>query len=96
MLGELARECVSDVAPRHPAALRLSQEAVTSPLPLDELARARLDVAAEHLLSGAGVSTAARRAGSATRAGLLRALSRETGLSTREIALDPPGALPRP
>lgn len=55
--------------------------------------RARLDLAAGHLAGGGSLSSAARRAGFATRAGLLRALSRETGRSTREIASDPPGAL---
>lgn len=56
--------------------------------------RARLNLAADLLLAGGSVNAAARAAGFATRAGLLRALARETGLSTRQIALDPPGALP--
>lgn len=55
--------------------------------------RARLNLAAAHLLGGGEVKSAARLAGFETRAGLLRALSRETGLPTTTIALDPPAAL---
>ncbi|MFT4210308.1 MAG: AraC family transcriptional regulator [Microbacterium sp.] len=55
--------------------------------------RARLNAAASHLLGGGDVTAAARLSGFTTRAGLLRALSRETGLPTAAIALDPRGAL---
>jgi AraC-like DNA-binding protein len=55
--------------------------------------RARLNAAVSHLLGGGEMGAAARMAGFATRTGLLRALSRETGLSADAIALDPQHAL---
>lgn len=55
--------------------------------------RARLNAAAAHLLGGGEVNTAARLAGFTTRAGLLRALSRETGVAAARIAAEPRAAL---
>ncbi|UJP09296.1 AraC family transcriptional regulator [Microbacterium sp. KUDC0406] len=55
--------------------------------------RARLNAAVAHILGGGEVTSAARVAGFATRAGLIRALSRETGVPTARIADDPAGAL---
>ncbi|WP_312172353.1 AraC family transcriptional regulator [Microbacterium sp.] len=50
--------------------------------------RARLNSAVSHLVGGGDVTTAARLSGFATRAGLLKALSRETGLAADELARD--------
>ena len=55
--------------------------------------RARLNVAIARLRGGSGLDGAARAAGYATRGGLLRALSRETGADVRDLARDPVGSL---
>ncbi|MEV0650773.1 AraC family transcriptional regulator [Phytomonospora sp. NPDC050363] len=55
--------------------------------------RARLNAAAAHILGGGRIATATRLSGYATRAGLLRALSRETGAPVAELAADPAAAL---
>ena len=57
--------------------------------------RARLNVAVARLRGGASLGAAASAAGYATRAGLLKALSRETGLGRDVLAGDPLGALGR-
>jgi len=58
--------------------------------------RARLNAAVAHLVGGGELSAAARLAGFSTRAGLLKALSRETGLAQERLARDPRGALAAP
>ncbi|MFI8945127.1 helix-turn-helix domain-containing protein [Streptomyces sp. NPDC053750] len=55
--------------------------------------RARMNAAVEHLLGGGELTAAARAAGYATRAGLLRALSRESGLPVSALTADAVGAL---
>jgi AraC-like DNA-binding protein len=55
--------------------------------------RARMNAAVSHLVGGGEVASAARAAGYATRAGLLRALSRETGLPVAVLSADPVAAL---
>ncbi|KUF19390.1 helix-turn-helix domain-containing protein [Streptomyces silvensis] len=55
--------------------------------------RARMNAAVEHLRGGGELTAAARAAGYATRAGLLRALSRESGVPVSALTTDPAGAL---
>ncbi|MGW8482359.1 helix-turn-helix domain-containing protein [Microbacterium sp. NPDC055903] len=55
--------------------------------------RVRLNGAVAHVLGGGDLAAAARLAGYATRSGLLRALSRETGTSMAHLAEDPVSAL---
>lgn len=55
--------------------------------------RARLNPAIAHLLGGGDLDAAAQRAGFSTRAGLLKALSRESGLSLETLREDPAEAL---
>ncbi|MGW6719740.1 helix-turn-helix domain-containing protein [Streptomyces sp. NPDC054995] len=55
--------------------------------------RARMNAAVEHLRGGGELTAAARAAGYATRAGLLRALSRESGVPVNELTTDAVGAL---
>ncbi|WP_159502513.1 helix-turn-helix domain-containing protein [Microbacterium sp. 18062] len=55
--------------------------------------RARLNAAISVLLGGGDLTTAARAAGFATRAGLVRALSRETGARPHDLTADPAAAL---
>ncbi|KAF2779938.1 MULTISPECIES: helix-turn-helix domain-containing protein [Streptomyces] len=55
--------------------------------------RARMNAAVEHVLGGGELTAAARAAGYATRTGLLRALSRESGIPVGELTADPAGAL---
>ncbi|WP_405607422.1 helix-turn-helix domain-containing protein [Streptomyces sp. NBC_01508] len=55
--------------------------------------RARMNAAVEHLRGGGELTAAARAAGYATRAGLLRALSRESGVPVSALAADAVGAL---
>lgn len=58
-------------------------------------ARARLNVAIRRLRGGDSLPTAAHIAGYASRAGLLKALSREAGVPARALAADPVAALDR-
>ncbi len=51
--------------------------------------RARLNVAVARLRGGVGLHAAASAAGFASRAGLLKALGRETGLTREELAREP-------
>ncbi|MCF2130089.1 helix-turn-helix domain-containing protein [Strepomyces sp. STD 3.1] len=55
--------------------------------------RARMNAAVEHILGGGELTAAARAAGYATRAGLLRALSRESGIPVGVLTADAAGAL---
>ncbi|WP_430592420.1 helix-turn-helix domain-containing protein [Humidisolicoccus flavus] len=55
--------------------------------------RARLNSAIPFILSGGSLSTAARMAGYSSRAGLIRAISRETGNDPAELQSDAAGAL---
>ncbi|MFH8972809.1 helix-turn-helix domain-containing protein [Streptomyces sp. NPDC017890] len=55
--------------------------------------RARMNAAVEHILGGGELTAAARAAGYATRAGLLRALSRESGIPVSALTADAVGAL---
>ena len=55
--------------------------------------RAHLNVAIARLRGGSHLDAAAHAAGYASRAGLLRALSRETGLPVADLAHDPVAAL---
>ncbi|MFB7651102.1 MULTISPECIES: helix-turn-helix domain-containing protein [unclassified Streptomyces] len=55
--------------------------------------RARMNAAVEHILGGGELTAAARAAGYATRAGLLRALSRESGIPVGVLTADAVGAL---
>ncbi|MZE74280.1 helix-turn-helix domain-containing protein [Streptomyces sp. SID5789] len=55
--------------------------------------RARMNAAVEHILGGGELTAAARAAGYATRAGLLRALSRESGIPVCALTADAVGAL---
>ncbi|WP_435735954.1 helix-turn-helix domain-containing protein [Cellulosimicrobium sp. PMB13] len=55
--------------------------------------RSRLNVAIARLRGGSQLDAAAHAAGYATRAGLLRALSRETGIGVPELSHDPVAAL---
>ncbi|MEU6501293.1 helix-turn-helix domain-containing protein [Streptomyces californicus] len=55
--------------------------------------RARMNAAVEHLRGGGELTAAARAAGYATRAGLLRALSRESGVPVNALTTDAVGAL---
>ncbi|MGK9148081.1 AraC family transcriptional regulator [Plantibacter flavus] len=55
--------------------------------------RARMNAAVAHLEGGGSPSSAARLAGYSTRAGLLRALSRETGVALDVLAAAPVEAL---
>lgn len=55
--------------------------------------RARMNAAVEHLRGGGELTAAARAAGYATRAGLLRALSRESGVPVSALTTDAVGAL---
>ncbi|WP_224058969.1 helix-turn-helix domain-containing protein [Streptomyces kanamyceticus] len=55
--------------------------------------RARMNAAVEHLRGGGELTAAARAAGYATRAGLLRALSRESGVPVSALTADAVGAL---
>ncbi|MFJ9978406.1 helix-turn-helix domain-containing protein [Streptomyces cyaneofuscatus] len=55
--------------------------------------RARMNAAVEHLRGGGELTAAARAAGYATRAGLLRALSRESGVPVSALTEDAVGAL---
>lgn len=55
--------------------------------------RARLNAAVAHILGGGDVAAAARVAGYATRPGLLRALSRESGIPVERLAADAARAL---
>jgi AraC-like DNA-binding protein len=55
--------------------------------------RAHLNVAVARLRGGSHLDAAAHAAGYASRAGLLRALSRETGLPAADLARDPVAAL---
>ncbi|MGO1341600.1 MAG: helix-turn-helix domain-containing protein, partial [Cellulosimicrobium funkei] len=57
--------------------------------------RAHLNVAIARLRGGSQLDAAARAAGYATRAGLLRALSRETGQPVADLARDPLAVLDR-
>lgn len=57
--------------------------------------RARLNVAIARLRGGSQLDAAARAAGYATRGGLLRALSRETGQPVADLARDPLAVLAR-
>ncbi|MFD5600124.1 helix-turn-helix domain-containing protein [Leucobacter sp. NPDC058333] len=59
-------------------------------------ARARLNLAVRSLHGGDGLAAAAHRAGYASRAGLIKALSRETGASPRALATTPLQALQQP
>lgn len=56
-------------------------------------ARARVNVAVGRLRGGESLTAAARASGYLTRSGLLRALSRETGVPAAVLADDPLGAL---
>jgi AraC-like DNA-binding protein len=56
-------------------------------------ARARLNVAIGRLRAGDSLTVAAHAAGYSTRSGLLKALSRETGLPEQALARDPVAAL---
>ncbi|MCC9155221.1 helix-turn-helix domain-containing protein [Streptomyces parvulus] len=58
--------------------------------------RARMNAAVEHILGGGELTAAARAAGYATRAGLLRALSRESGIPVGVLTADAAGALGGP
>lgn len=58
--------------------------------------RARMNAAVEHLRGGGELTAAARAAGYATRAGLLRALSRESGVPVSALSADAVGALDGP
>ncbi|QJW36772.1 helix-turn-helix domain-containing protein [Cellulosimicrobium protaetiae] len=58
--------------------------------------RAHLNLAVARLRGGSHLDAAARAAGYASRAGLLRALSRETGISVADLARDPVTALAAP
>lgn len=51
--------------------------------------RARMNVAVAHILGGGTITAAAPLAGYATRAGLLRALSRESGVPISSLSADP-------
>ncbi|MGW8631483.1 helix-turn-helix domain-containing protein [Streptomyces sp. NPDC055793] len=55
--------------------------------------RARMNAAVEHILGGGELTAAARAAGYATRAGLLRALSRESGIPVGVLTANAVGAL---
>ncbi|ALJ19777.1 AraC family transcriptional regulator [Microbacterium sp. No. 7] len=57
--------------------------------------RARLNAAVAHILGGGELSTAARMSGFTTRTGLLKALSRETGLPADALSRDARTALAR-
>lgn len=57
--------------------------------------RARLNTAIERLKAGHGLLEAARASGYSTRSGLLRALSRESGLPESLLSQDPLAALDR-
>ncbi|GAA3657434.1 helix-turn-helix domain-containing protein [Microbacterium marinilacus] len=98
----LAREAVRSTAPletlaeRHHMSARQVQRIFLSEvgLPFSKWrTRARLNGAVAHLVGGGDVHAAARLSGFATRAGLLRALSRETGVPLDRIAQDPRTAL---
>lgn len=58
-------------------------------------ARSRLNIAVSRLRGGTTLLAAGRSAGYATRAGLLNALSRESGIERGDLARDPIGALDR-
>jgi methylphosphotriester-DNA--protein-cysteine methyltransferase len=55
--------------------------------------RSRLNRAVAALRAGGSLDDARRAADYATRTGLLRALSRESGLTERDLAADPLGSL---
>lgn len=55
--------------------------------------RARMNAAIAHLIGGGDLSTAARLSGFGTRAGLVKALCRETGIAADRLTADPRGAL---
>lgn len=55
--------------------------------------RTRMNAAVAHLVGGGDLTTAARLSGFGTRAGLVRALSRETGITADRLTADPHAAL---
>lgn len=55
--------------------------------------RARLNAAVAHLAGGGDLAVAARLSGFSTRAGLVKALSRETGIAADRLTADPRAAL---
>lgn len=98
----VARSCVSSFSTLND----LAERAGTSPRHLQRLfrdetglsftswrARARLNVAVARLRGGTNLQAAAQASGYTTRAGLLKALSRESGISREELVRDPLGAL---
>ncbi|GAB3598094.1 helix-turn-helix transcriptional regulator [Microbacterium tumbae] len=98
----LAREAMrsprtlEDLAARHRMSVRQVQRifAAETGFPFARWrTRTRLNVAVAHVLGGGDLAAAARLAGYATRSGLLRALSRETGTPSSQIARDPVGVL---